>query len=327
MALRGDYSFPLSSPITAMELKTKNNTKRTKWILYFVAALGFYLLFVIDNVDFQPDRVPRQLRNVEGPKADKRRPVMYTFFEPVEGGCCGMTQEAHEDLIKAWEDAWQMHGWDTKVLNEADAKDHPYFEAFQQKLIEADIREYDRRCFWRWLAMANQENGGWMSDYDNFPLALTGEMGLKMERVPGFKTYGGHVPALISADRESWDRVAKLMLDMISPDLDVEIISDMMVLLYLRRNLSQEEMGVSVWKNSIYAGFPYIKEDEESGPKIMCKWADRYLTAHISHASCQKAFKKNTYPKIEGMTIRDTAEKRAEAARIMYRDYQDNCTQ
>lgn len=308
-----------------MELKS-NATKSLKWIAYVVGALGFYLC-IIDYIDLQTDAVPRQLRILKEPNNDKLRPVMHTFFEPVAGGCCGMSQEAHQDLIKAWEDAWQMHGWDTKVLTETDAKDHPYFEAFQQKLIEADIREYDRRCFWRWLAMANQENGGWMSDYDNFPLALTGEMGLAMARTPGFKTYGGHVPALIWADKSSWDRIAKLMLQMISPDLDVEIISDMMVLLYLRRNLSEKQMGVSVWKNAIYAGFPYIKGDKESGPKIVCKWAKRYLTAHISHASCQKAFKKNTYPKIEGMTIRDTAEKRADAARILYKDYQDNCIQ
>jgi len=316
-----------------MEL-ISNAARSAKWLLYyFAAALGFYL-FIIDNINVLPDVVNRQLL-VESEnydylvesQFDAQRPVMYTFFEPVEGGCCGMSQQAHEDLVKAWEDAWQMRGWDTKVLNEADAKDHPDFEAFQQKLIDANVSEYDRRCFWRWLAMANQENGGWMSDYDTFPLALTGEMGLELESTPGFKTWGGHVPALIWADKSSWDRIAKLMLQMISPDLDVQMISDMMVLLYLRRNLSEEQMGVSLWKNSLYPGFPYIKGDEETGPKIVCKWASRYLAAHISHTSCHKAFKKNTYPKIEGLTVIDTAEKRAQAAQIMYRDYQDNCVQ
>ncbi|KAL3805349.1 hypothetical protein HJC23_009056 [Cyclotella cryptica] len=316
-----------------MELKA-NAAKSAKWLLYFVSAVGFYV-FIIDNINVRSDVVNRQLLNVEsgskkkrvGGQTGARRPVMHTFFEPVEGGCCGMSQSAHEDLVKAWEDAWQMRGWDTKVLSEADARDHPYFEAFEKKLIQADISEYDRRCFWRWLAMANQEGGGWMSDYDTFPLALTGEMGLELERTLGFKTFGGHVPALIMADKQSWDKLSKLMLQVISPDLDVQMISDMMVLLYLRRNLSEEQMGVSVWKDSLYPGFPYIKGDQESGPKIVCKWTKRYLAAHISHASCHKAFKKNTYPKIEGLRVIDTAEKRAEAARIMYRDFEDNCVQ
>jgi hypothetical protein len=45
------------------------------------------------------------------------RPVMHTFFQPILGGCCEMTEEGHRSLIKAWERAWHSFGWDTNILH------------------------------------------------------------------------------------------------------------------------------------------------------------------------------------------------------------------
>lgn len=75
-----------------------------------------------------------------------------------------MSEQGHENLIKAWEEAWQSFGWETKVLNVKDAKLHPDFDLFQTKMDKANVSEYNRRCFWRWLAMAMLNDGGWMSD-------------------------------------------------------------------------------------------------------------------------------------------------------------------
>jgi hypothetical protein len=74
---------------------------------------------------------------------------MHTFFQQVEGGCCGMSKKGHLDLLTAWEEAWQSLSWETKVLNEEDAKLHPWFDLFTEKLVEADVNEYAQRCFWR----------------------------------------------------------------------------------------------------------------------------------------------------------------------------------
>jgi hypothetical protein len=46
--------------------------------------------------------------------------------------------------------------------------------------------------------MANLEDGGWISDYNNFPLTLIGEKALALQG-DGFKTWGVHVPALLYA--------------------------------------------------------------------------------------------------------------------------------
>ena len=280
-------------------------------------------LFIIDYISLRVS-IAGHFRDAAAVAAP--RPLMYTFFEPVEGGCCGMSPKAHEDLVKAWEDAWRSYGWDTKILNESDAKRHPDFDAFQEKLIKADVNEYDRRCFWRWLAMANQEDGGWMSDYDNFPLTLTGEMGRELGQLPGFKSFQLWVPSLLHADRESWNKIVLLMMDTIAPNLDVKTISDMQLLLYLHDHLSEEDMGISVWKNEVFAGFPYSRGGEGNGPKIDCSLAQSYLTAHLSHRDSHEAFEvSHTYPRIEGMTESLHAEKRGEAAHIMLRDYSEKC--
>ena len=77
-----------------------------------------------------------------------------------------MTQQGHENLLHAWEEAWQANGWETKILTEKDARKHPEFEIMKDKLLKVGVSEYNQRCFWRWLAMAvdDDPNGGWMSD-------------------------------------------------------------------------------------------------------------------------------------------------------------------
>lgn len=90
-------------------------------------------------------------------------PIMNTFYEPVVGGCCGMSEEGHANLLRAWKDTWEQNGWQTRILTEADARKHPDFELLDEKLAAANVTPYNRRCFWRWLAMSTPEiNGGWM---------------------------------------------------------------------------------------------------------------------------------------------------------------------
>jgi hypothetical protein len=104
---------------------------------------------------------PRYLTDTSGIK-----PIMSTFFEPVKGGCCGMTEEGHTNLVASWRRAWEFYGWETRILTEEDARKHPRFEELTKKLDESDVNGYNQRCFWRWLAMAldEDEKGGWMSD-------------------------------------------------------------------------------------------------------------------------------------------------------------------
>jgi hypothetical protein len=256
--------------------------------------------------------------------AAQPKPIMTTFFEPVEGGCCGMTQQGHDNLVSSWKRAWEGHGWETRIFTEAQALKHPSFELLQQKLIEAKVSEYDRRCFWRWLAMALDDNplGGWMSDYDLFPLTLTGQKGLELMSQPGFKTYGGQVPALIHTDQKSWEHIIQMMIENLFPDMEIDFISDMMLLLYLHQNYKEEDMGVTTWEFDLWKKFPYKRVPGQEDPVIDCELVNNYLAAHLSHRGAQEAHEvTHTYPKIkEEIGKGEYAEFRAQAADVMMRD-------
>ena len=160
---------------------------------------------VVDVDDEKTPAAPSVTTNLVG-----KKPVIHTFFEP-NGSCCGMTVEGHLNLVEAWEHAWQARGWDTKVLTKEDAMKYPEFESMNKILEEMKVDKYNQRCFWRWMAMAMIENdhdggGGWMSDYDTFPLGITAEEGLEISKQPGLKSFDGYVPSMIHASAAAWDR-------------------------------------------------------------------------------------------------------------------------
>jgi hypothetical protein len=72
---------------------------------------------VLEKTQDQTLSLPAQLQqyyNLRVAQLALERPVMSTFFEPVEGGCCGMTEQGHLNLLKAWEEAWQT--WVSRPL-------------------------------------------------------------------------------------------------------------------------------------------------------------------------------------------------------------------
>jgi len=160
-------------------------------------------------VDIDEDFIVSVEVSSEAAGKKNAKPIMHTFYEAVPNGCCGMTKEGHEDLLAAWKKSWEDRGWETVVLTEEDARQHPDFESINQKLQDLDVNAYNRRCYWRWLAIVT-DGGGWMSDYDVFPLSLNGEMGLALEQSGTFTSYAHHVPCLIHASAKEWDRILHL---------------------------------------------------------------------------------------------------------------------
>lgn len=177
----------------------------------------------------------RMLRN------DGDRPVMHTFFSQLQPNphdsrqtTAGMTADAHTDMIRVWEESWQLAGWDTKVLTVEDAKQHPNYSFWDPTIQSFKMSEYDKFCFYRWIAMA-AVGGGWMSgesysfvfthcqsssayvfackDYDTVPLHNFTYHGLELPSNGSFTCYGVFVPALLSGNASEWQRLIHLMVD------------------------------------------------------------------------------------------------------------------
>ena len=263
----------------------------------------------------------------ENESQEKSKPVMATFFEP-DGSCCGMSESGHHQLLKAWETSWQARGWDTIILTEEDAMKHSDFEMLDQKLSDLNVDPYNRRCFWRWLAMANIEEGGWMSDYDTFPLGLTAEEGLEIAKLPGFKSYSIHVPNIIHADQVAWGRVLSAMIRVFPETWGPGVlVTDMLMLRDAKNRYNDESMMITEWKRDSGSFMYNLPKNETDDLEINCEAARSAKVAHLSHSDCHKAFETyHTYPRLEGgVTMENLLERRGEAALVLMKDYRENC--
>lgn len=260
--------------------------------------------------------------NVDGSREGRKKPIMHTFYEAIPSGCCGMTKEGHENLVDAWKRSWEERGWETVILTEEDARKHPDFDMLEKKLLRLRVNAYNRRCYWRWLAMASA-GGGWMSDYDVFPLTLNSELGLELEKDDTFKTYANHVPCLIHASAQEWDRILHLMIDLLPERNHGQNISDMYSLLNL--DIAKGRSGMK-WVNDVSPRFIY-KRNKEGHQWINCKDGWRNLAVHLSHHECALSIKEDRYPEIDSFpsSVRSAIERRSEAGLRLMSDYKDKC--
>jgi len=271
------------------------------------------------------DNLKRE-ENSESEAVDWRTPTMHTFFEPVPGGCCGTTQEGHQRLLRTWESAWRSKGWETKILKEEDARKHQDFEKLKGILDRLEVDDYNRRCFYRWLAMS--EIGGWMSDYDTFPLNFDAEVGSRLQQYGEFTSLESHIPSLIQANKKEWERVTQLMIEMLEFRKDDGFISDMFILEKIKKTMGKKAGRFARPKTLVVPGLPYAynKIENENDRKLYCGALKDKLAIHFSHASTAEAFIKGKFPIKSGISnIRDAMERRSSAATIMLEDYEDQC--
>lgn len=139
------------------------------------------------------------------------RPIMYTFYNTIAQNGSSDTP-GDKELLELWKEKWNEAGWDARVLNMDDAKNHPRYEEFAEKVELVPLRVHDlynRFCFYRWLAVASV-GGGWMSDMDVFPLNFhepdvyfqDGRFAIY------FRAPRGGVPCLMSGSQSEWERLA-----------------------------------------------------------------------------------------------------------------------
>jgi len=217
--------------------------------------------------------------------SNKKRPIMHTFFEPAYGKYDKLLLELEE-----WKKAWYNAGWEPVVISLKDASKHPYFNRFKQAFDKTRfaISDYNRMCFYRWLAMASI-GGGWMSDYDTMPLYSNPTESLTLPNNGQFTSFQRHVPALVVGSASEWDRMSKLMYEFYLKH-DKEFYSDMFALKDI-----QEETTSCVFDNLEVISTQEVYEDELRKTSAivnpfslgkLCSKLEGKRAMHFSHAGC-----------------------------------------
>lgn len=164
-------------------------------------------------------------------KKSQPTPV-YTYFDPVPG----ISIEETTRLILLWKENWEHFGYEPRVLNESFARRHPLYKEFSERIARfptVNKKEYDRACFLRWLAMSTVK-GGLMADYDVF--TYKADLGLAKIPPPLCIVYQGHVPSLVYARQQGYDRMIEAFMKYEVSIKDVEEtigqphVSDMYIL-------------------------------------------------------------------------------------------------
>lgn len=295
---------------------------------------------VVDTAD-TADQQPTSNQNNKYPNSTHHKPIMFTFYEPdADGYCCGMLEDGHQRLLSAWRQSWQERGWDTVVLTKKDAMRHPLFPELQKKLDVLQLSDYNQKCYWRWLAMAaldeeNKDEGGgggsigmWMSDYDTMPLELTAEKGVELSSTSGgkFTSFNNHVPCLINASPAEWERVTRLMMDVLPQKVDRNA-SDMISLNKIRTDLTKEDADI-IWHGSEVVSTYPLKFDNEGEEKrtlvVDCEQCKGKLATHLSHKATIDTWKRGLYPESIHKNF-GVINGRGEAAKILMQDYKAQC--
>jgi len=210
--------------------------------------------------ELAPEEVPAASSVVS---AGESRPVMYTFYDRIEAGgagkgkrSTGMDDKSDNELLALWKTHWENAGWEPRILSLEDAKKHASYDHYVDRLASLPMdgvsgkgnnRMYNQLCFLRWLAMASV-GGGFMSDYDLFPLGYgTGDLAtppsVALPNNGDFTVYSvvpdsqnAAVPCLMSARGDEWTRLAmKILGAAVNMKKDEKShITDMFALIALR---------------------------------------------------------------------------------------------
>jgi len=266
-----------------------------------LALAAVTLLVVDDNVSTPGSNAKsnRRLalfdpRTVERKEPSRNeRPVIHTFFQPTKdtnGNEYANTKRMHDDLIAAWKELWSNAGYEPRVLTLDDAKKHPDYEKYNELLSHASDKvyedSYDFMCFMRWFAMAAQGTGGWMSDYDTFPLNMDPN-NLALPNYGAFTSYQRHVPALLSGSATEWDRMAHTVTDLAVIKLhEKDFYSDMLAL----HDLFSMDQNTYLQDVERVGEYPYKRIGDGVGEvKVDCKATEGMLAVHLAHSSTNNA--------------------------------------
>lgn len=250
-----------------------------------------------------------------GPQPSSARPVIYTFFERIndENRHTGMDTDSDDELLRAWKDKWTAAGWEAVILSMDHARRHPKFEEFEERLKLVPMngtggaglnRLYNELCFYRWLAMS-AAGGGWMSDYDVFPLGHgTGSNEMQPYELPNGGSFsifsivpgsqGAGIPCLMSGSATEWERMAFTILQNGVEHNGHSHWTDMFALMDLKSN-----KYLYHWSDELVEG-QYVLTQHSFG-KEDCELVKNKRAVHFSHYSMTEGHWRRFVP--DGATL------------------------
>ena len=211
--------------------------KRQRWLLILPLIIGVTQIINVNPLLKQFLDVQQQLSTRFMPKS----PIIYTFYDQI------LTKDGHLDdiskdksILDTWLKFWTDAGFDARILSIEDAKRHPDYELYKASLVRKYKnsefmweQSFNYLTFIRWLAMASQGTGGWMSDIDVFPMGISVSIGRNLPNSGKFTAYEKQIPSLLSGTAEEWERVSHLMLHSATTEIEnnrFTTLQDMMVL-------------------------------------------------------------------------------------------------
>ena len=222
---------------------------------------------------------------------------VYTYYKDVPS----LNKNGQIKLLECWSNNWADKGFDPVVMGENDAKLHPNFHAFTDRMGSFPMMNhnnpgYDMACFHRFMAMT-QLGGGLMSDYDclnnHFKPCdiVVGEMTVYCPP---------HVPCLVSGSALEYERIIDLFMQF-DPSMYKEwlhehsnggtAVMDMLILANYPDHINGvpyvKEYSTKGWEKSKAIHFPSCK----CGPKkldIMNKWTQTQSTSSWPTAAPSK---------------------------------------
>ena len=270
----------------------------------------------------------RQLLDAGVVSDNSPRPSMHTFFEPIGKG--SDANSPHQRLVQEWKSYWYEAGWNPVVLSLDDAKKHPEFDRIWKIVSSQGYNTYEVLCYVRWLAMA-AVGGGWMSDYDTFPLHDFRQDGLVLPNNGKFTVYESWVPSLMSGNEQEWLRMTNAIVN----NLDYKMkhpgeipknfvgmaFSDMLSMMDLMRN----DSSVFVSKGEVLTKFTNIMKTDWAPQACITNVPANQRAVHFAHYYTDLARKQGFFPGVAERDDWDVNVKRIEMARWWMNYWKEHC--
>lgn len=177
------------------------------------------LVFTPDDTDDAAAARHRHL--LQDDTKHHEKPVINTFFEPIpaEKRYTDMNDEDDQALLDFWKQTWRDAGWEPRVLTRQDAAKHDDYQAFLQELQQLKLDAFNELQFLKFFVMG-ATNGGWITDYDVFPVRDFRDQGLNLPNKGQMTLHDILSPSLASGTADAWMTTAKALLEDAKQNVD-----------------------------------------------------------------------------------------------------------